>query len=170
LCTIAQTLPTIPGRSYVVSFWWESVDFGFGTVPNEFKVVWNGITQLDQLNSGAFGWTNQRFLLTATSSSTTLLFGFSDDNAFLVLDDVSVTQAQVPVLQAPTKTAGNIHLSWSAMTGMNYQALYKTNLVTQPNWINLGGVLNAAGSTVSLTDTNATANSPQRFYRVQLLP
>ncbi len=170
LCTISQTLPTIPGRSYVVSFWWESVDFGYGTVPNEFKVVWNGITQLDQHNSGVFGWTNQRLLLTATSSSTTLLFGISDDNAFLVLDDVSVTQARVPVLQAPTKTAGTINLSWSAMTGMNYQVQYKTNLVTQPNWINLGGVLNATGNTVSLTDPNAAANSPQRFYRVQLLP
>ena len=170
MCTISQTLPTIPGRSYVVSFWWESVDFGYGTVPNEFKVVWNGITQLDQFNSGVFGWTNQRFLLNATSSSTTLQFAFFNDNAFLVLDDVSVTQAPVPMLRTPTKTAGSINLTWSALAGLNYQLQYKTNLVTQPNWINLGGVLNAAGSTVSLTDTNAAANSPQRFYRVQLLP
>jgi len=56
------------------------------------------------------------------------------------------------------------------MAGLNYQVQYTTNLVAQPDWINLGGVVNATGSTVSLTDTNAIANSPQRFYRIQLLP
>jgi subtilase family serine protease len=170
LCTISQTVPTVAGNSYLISFWWESVDFGFGTVPNEFQVVWNGITQLDQVNSGVFGWTNLRYLLTATSSSTTLLFGFADDNAFLVLDDVSVIPAQLPMLQTPVKTANSVNLNWSAVAGLNYQLQYKTNLVTQPNWINLGGVTNATGSIISLTDTNAIANSPQRFYRVQMSP
>ncbi|MGA3143512.1 MAG: protease pro-enzyme activation domain-containing protein [Verrucomicrobiota bacterium] len=171
LCTISQTLPTVAGRPYLLSFWWESVNyFGNGTVPNEFEVVWNGITQLDQIDSGAFGWTNQIFILTATGPSTTLLFGFADDNSYLVLDDVSVTQAPAPALQTPTKTADSINLNWSAMAGLNYQVQYTTNLVAQPDWINLGGVVNATGSTVSLTDTNAIANSPQRFYRIQLLP
>ena len=170
LCTISQTLPTVPGNSYLISLWWTSVDFGLGTVPDEFKVVWNGMTLLDQINTGAFDWTNQRYIVPATSSSTTLSLGFADDNALLALDDVSVLPAPVPVLQAPVKTANSINLNWSAVAGLNYQLQYKTNLVTQPNWINLGGLINATGGIISLTDTNAIVNSPSRFYRVQMSP
>ncbi len=169
-CTISQTVPTIAGHTYLFSFWWESVDFGFGTVPNELKVIWNGTTLLDQVNSGVFGMTNQRYLVTATGSSTTFSFGAYDDLAFLAFDDVSVTLPPMPVLQAPTTTAGDVTLNWSSLTGLNYQVQYKTNLVTQPNWINLGGTVNATGTNASMIDANAFANSPQRFYRVQLVP
>ncbi len=169
LCTISQSLPTAPGQIYVLSYWWESVDFGYGTVPNELKVVWNGITQLDQVNAGVVGWTNQRFNLTATGTSTTLLFGCADDNAFLALDDVSVVAAPKPILARPTFGSGNVNLSWSAMAGLNYQLQYKTNLL-QANWINLGGVTNAAGTSINWSDTNAFVNSPRRFYRIQMSP
>ncbi len=169
LCTISQTLPTAPGQIYVLSYWWESVDFGYGTVPNELKVVWNGVTQLDQVNAGVVGWTNQRFNLTATGTSTTILFGCADDNAFLALDDISVVAVPPPLLYPPGVMGGAVNLSWSSTAGLNYQVQYKTNL-TQPNWSNLGGLTNAAGNSVSFSDTNGVANSPQRFYRVQMSP
>jgi hypothetical protein len=169
LCTLSQTVTTVPGQIYVLSYWWESVDLGFGTVPNELKVIWNGTTLLDQVNVGVVGWTNRRFNVTATGTSTTLTFQSYDDNAFLVLDDVSVVTAPSPVLSKPTVTAGTLNLNWSTMTGLNYQVQYKTNL-TQPSWINLGSLTNAAGSAISFSDSNAVKNVPRRFYRIQMSP
>jgi hypothetical protein len=50
-----------------------------------------------------------------------------------------------------------------------YQVQYKTNLV-QTNWINLGKPLIATNGNLTVSDTNAIRSSPQRFYRVQVLP
>lgn len=166
LCTISQTLPTVAGQEYLISYWWESVDFGYGTVPNELKVTWNGTTQLDQYNAGVVGWTNQRLLVTATGVSSTLSFGLSDDYAFLVLDDISVSPVSAPVFHEPTLSGGNINLSWNTTAGVKYLVQYRTNL-TQGVWSNLTDQITATNTMT--TTSNLIGTDPQRFYRVQMI-
>jgi hypothetical protein len=55
------------------------------------------------------------------------------------------------------------------MAGLVYQVQYETNLL-QTNWINLGKPLIATNGNLTISDTNAISSSPQRFYRLIVLP
>jgi Pro-kumamolisin, activation domain/Bacterial Ig-like domain (group 3) len=92
---LSQTLPTVAGQKYLLSLWMDSPD---GETPNEFSVSWNGGTIFDQTNLSKLGWTNLQFLVTATGGSTVLQIGGRDDNAWLGLDDVSVTPVLAPTI------------------------------------------------------------------------
>jgi len=121
------------------------------------------------VNSGATGWVNHQYFAAATASGTALQFGFRDDPGYLGFDDVSVTPVPPPAFQGATLAGGNVSLSWSSQAGLVFQVQYTTNLVA-PNWISLGGNITATGNPLSVTDTNAVAGSPQRFYRLLMLP
>jgi subtilase family serine protease len=169
LAYLSQSIPTFAGQSYLLSLWMDSPKISGTTTPNEFSVSWNGGTIFDQTNVGKIGWTNLQFIVTATSSSTVLQFGFRDDPYYLGLDDISVTPIPVPAFRATTKTSNAFNLTWGAMAGLIYQVQYKTNLL-QTNWINLGKPLVATNSNLTVSDTNAINSSPQRFYRLMVLP
>ncbi len=77
-----------------------------------------------------------------------------------------VLNPPAPVFQSVTKTNGNVTLTWSTVSGGDYQLQYKTNLM-QVNWNNLGFVIGATNSTIVASDV-APPNA-QRFYRVLLL-
>lgn len=86
--TLSQTLSTVNGAQYTVSFWLGSV----GDNPSDFSVSWDG-TQLLSLtnpNTGA-NWTQFTFQVTGTGSDT-LQFAFRDDPAWMALDNISVTE------------------------------------------------------------------------------
>jgi hypothetical protein len=85
----------------------------------------------------------------------------------LGLDDITVTPVDTG-FKSTVRSAGNFQLAWNASTGLVYQVQYKTNL-TQTNWLNLGGAITAKTNTLSVTDTNALKNSPQRYYRYQVV-
>jgi hypothetical protein len=87
---ITQVLPTTPGGSYALDFWLMNQ----GSTPNQFLVSWDG-SQIDGFtDSAAFGWTEYSYPgLTASSSSTSLEFGFYDVPSWLNLDDISVQAA-----------------------------------------------------------------------------
>ena len=162
---LSQTLATVPGQSYLLSFWVEN----FASTNDEFSVAWNGSTLYDQTNLPAFGWANYVFAVTATNTSMVLQFGFRNDPTYFGLDDISVTPISPPVFKTAQKAINTFNLTWSAVTGLAYQAQYTTNLL-QTNWINLGGPLVATNGTVTLSDPNASSSSPCRFYRVVELP
>jgi hypothetical protein len=164
---LSQPLPTLPGQPYLLSFWLENADLGFGTIPNEFLVSWNGTTISSQYDTPAFDWTYFKFVVVATTNSTVLQFGFRNDTALFGLDDVSVTPVPRPAFQSVTRTNNNIGLTWSTVSGLVYQVQYTASL-TPTNWSNLGGTMTAAGSTLSAS--NAIGTATQRFYRVLLLP
>jgi hypothetical protein len=73
-----------------------------------------------------------------------------------------------PVLGPVTRIPGGIDLTWPTYPGASYQLQYKTNLLLQPNWVNLGGVLTAISNSMTVPDIIGT--DPQRFYRLALLP
>jgi len=89
--TLSQTLTTVAGAQYSISFWFASV----GDNPSDFSVLWDGtpLLSLTNPNTGA-NWTQYTFDATGTGSDT-LTFSFRDDPAYMALDNVSV-QETVP--------------------------------------------------------------------------
>jgi hypothetical protein len=165
---LSQILPTQAGKHYLLSFWLENVDvFGFGTIPNEFLVSWNGTTISTQFNSPAFDWTYYQFVVVASTNNTVLQFAFRNDNAAFGLDDVSVIPLPKPEFLSVTRTNNTVALTWSTMSGLVYQ-VQSTASMTPTNWSNLGGTLTANGSKMSAS--NAIGTATQKFYRALLVP
>ena len=152
----------------MLSFWRENADLGFGTIPNEFLVSWNGTTISSQFNQPAYDWTYFQFVVVATTNSTVLQFGFRNNGLSLFgLDDVSVTSIPKPEFLSVTRTTNTMGLTWSTMSGLVYQVQSSARM-NPTNWSNVGGTLTAAGSTLSASNVFGVAT--QRFYRVLLVP
>ncbi|MDP3072134.1 MAG: VPDSG-CTERM sorting domain-containing protein [Opitutaceae bacterium] len=103
---LSQTLTTSIGESYTLSFWlFHPVSPAqFGQTPNGFNVSWNGSTlsSFTLTDAGPFAYTNFTVSgLVATSTSTTLQFGFSHRPNYWVLDDVSVTAGPLNATGVP---------------------------------------------------------------------
>jgi subtilase family serine protease len=172
LAYLGQTLETVPGQPYLLSFWVANpgkaaAADGKSIAPNDFLVAWNGSTLFNQTNMAVFSYTNMQFVVWAANSSATLEFGARNDNDYFGLDDVSVTPIPPPVFQSAATAGGAIALTWGAMTGASYQLQYTTNL-TPINWINLGTPITASNGVIAAFDTQPTDR--QRFYRVVLAP
>jgi hypothetical protein len=163
---LSQNLVTTPGRTYLLSCWLVNPK---GGTANQFLAQWNGATIFNQTNLTITTWTNLQFLVTATGTSTALQFGFQNDPNYFGFDDVSVTPVVPITFKSTVKAANNFQLVWNTTTGIVYQVQYKTNLL-QTNWLNLGGASTAKTNTLTMTDTNALLSSPQRFYRLSVLP
>jgi subtilase family serine protease len=106
LAYLSQPLPTRAGQLYLLSFWLENPA---GATPNEFLVQWNTNSAsqnviFNQMNMGAFGYSNLQFVVYASTNITTLQFGARNDNDFFVLDSVSVMPVPAPTFQAPAGT------------------------------------------------------------------
>jgi len=139
LSYLSQTLNTVPGKIYSLSFWLENPAAG---TPNEFNAAWNGTNVVDLVNLGATAWTQYQYFVYATSASTVLQFGFRNDPNYFGFDDVSVTPVAGPSLQNATRSGNNINLAWATQSNLVYQVQYSTNLVSG-SWINLGGTITA---------------------------
>jgi hypothetical protein len=170
LGSLSQTLQTVATQSYLLSLWLNNPG-KFGNTQNEFSVSWNGNTLFDQSNMPSTGgWTNLQFIVTATSNSTVLQFGERDDPWYLGLDDVSLEPIPAVAFQTTTVAATNniLKFTWNAMTGLVYQVQFKTNLL-QSNWVVLKSIT-ATNTAITFVDTNPITGSPQKFYRLLLLP
>jgi subtilase family serine protease len=166
MASITQTLPTMAGRLYLLSFWLTSIA-NTGTTPSGLVVGWNGATLLNQTNLGAFGWTNLQFLVPAAAASTTLQFSARDDTGGLGLDDVTLQTVPAPSIQSVTQSAGAINLTWNSLPGLVYQVQTAGGL-SPAGWSNWGSTITATNTTVQASDNLASAT--QRFYRLVLLP
>jgi hypothetical protein len=170
---LSQSLATVAGAKYLLSFWLVNSY----VLPGEFSVSWNGITLFDtgfQSNFASTGWTNIQLLASAATNNTVLGFAFQDYFGYLLLDEVSVIALQPA---APPSIAG-ISLSGTNLTingrngisGTTCYLLMSTN-VTLPldQWSPVAtNVLNASGS-FTITATNAVnLNVPQCFYILQM--
>lgn len=96
---LSQTLTTVPGMTYNLSYWLANNDH---CCPNEFQVSWNGSVIADATcatSTSCFGFPYHQFTdsdLLATGSSTVLQFGARQDPDFFSLDDVSVEPTPEP--------------------------------------------------------------------------
>jgi len=166
LGSLSQTLPTHAGQSYRLSVWVRNVLNSVGLFPNEFQIQWEGNTIFDQANFPFGAWSNLQFTVTATTSGSSLQFGFRDDPYFLGLDDITVKPIAVTNLSAvvsnPSKPV--IRFKFNATPGTLYQVQYKTNLA-QSEWINWSKPRTVDSDSFLLLETNALPDS-QRFYRL----
>jgi Pro-kumamolisin, activation domain len=168
-----QTVQMFANQPYLLSLWLNCpVAPGNGlNIPNEFSVSWNGTTLFDQTDiPPTSGWTNLQFIVTAGNGAGVLEIGERDDPWYLGLDDVRLTPIPAAVFQPTTvtETNQNLKFEWNALTGLVYQVQFKTNLL-QTNWTFLQSIT-ATNTPVSFVDTNPISGSPQRFYRLLLLP
>ncbi len=161
---LSQTLPTIAGQQYLLSFWLANPAIG---TPNEFQVIWNGTTLFDQADLGQFGWTNLQYVVTTDTESTTLQFGFRNDLAAFALDDISIQAVPAPFFESVQTTSDGIVLTWSAVPGVTYQVQCAADLNTAL-WTNLGAAITATSGTLTASDNSTPL--PQRFYRIVETP
>jgi Pro-kumamolisin, activation domain/Viral BACON domain len=167
LAYLSQTLPTLPGQSYLLSFWLNNI---YGATPNQFLVNWNTNsastnTIFDQTDVPELdNWTNMLFVVTASGTNTVLQFGLENDNYYFGLDDIALLPIPTPTFRAVALTNNAIQFTWNSLAGLIYQVQYTTNL-DQPDWINLDSPLTATGYTS--TATNSLGSDTRRFYRIQ---
>ncbi len=90
---IDQTLASVAGGSYTLSFWLQN---GSSGGPNRFEVYWDGSLLYGGSVMAAQAWTQQSYNVTASTTSTLLKFGFRHSPSFFYLDDVSVEASAVP--------------------------------------------------------------------------
>jgi hypothetical protein len=89
---IYQNLATTAGATYFLSF-----DIAYlGGDPNAFALLWDGIFLIDALDVAAFDYGTVSGYVTASSSSTELLFAFYSPPSFWLLDNVSVSAIPEP--------------------------------------------------------------------------
>ena len=95
--SITQTIATIPGQHYELSFW---LDDTAGS-SNDFTVSWNGAPELSLINAPTFGYREYMYDVVATGDSTALTFAGANDIGYWALDDVSVQTAPQGATTAP---------------------------------------------------------------------
>jgi hypothetical protein len=92
---ISQTLTTVPGQLYSVSF----AFMPDGGSPSSFSASFDGVTLYSVTNPPASGYQLRSFYVVGDGSSP-LVFNFRDDPGFLFLDAVSVSEAPEPATLA----------------------------------------------------------------------
>jgi hypothetical protein len=84
--SLSQSLSTVAGQMYTVSFWLGND----GGATSSFSAAFGGDTLLSLSDPSSFGYTLYTYDVTASSGSTLLDFTFRQDPAFFHLDDISV--------------------------------------------------------------------------------
>ena len=160
---LSQTLPTTPGASYLLSFWFDNDPLNFG----DFLLSWNGNTILDTEGVGtvfyATNWMDLQFVVSATGSNTVLQFGIAGDNSIIALDDISVV-AEPPVIANLNLAGTNLVVNGAkGVSGATSYVLMSTNLA-QP----LRQWAPGASGIFRFIATNAVdPNAAQQFYILQ---
>jgi hypothetical protein len=122
-------------------------------------------------SDGVITWTPVAAQVPSTNTFTTVVTDsgsppLSDTNTFTV----TVTGSQPPprpMIESITVSNQVVTLTWTAVPGHTYRLQFKQN-TDDPNWTDIQPDIVASSTTVTATD--ATAPSTQRFYRVYVVP
>lgn len=95
--SLSQSLATMAGSSYTVSFWLANDQTVGLPQTNSFQVFWNGVSVFSLTNQSPFAYTEFTISgLMATGGATNLEFRYVHDSDDWRLDDVSANAAGVP--------------------------------------------------------------------------
>jgi len=161
---LRQTIPTTPGRLYLVSF---SLDNPLVGTPNSFATFWGEVQIMGLTNMAPFTWTNLTYAVAATSGATELRFEFRNDPSAWGLDDISVQPIPAPIVSTASTAEGNLTLNWTTYPGLTYRVEYSEQ-ISPTDWQPLGAAQTADGTPLTVSD--ALNASTQRFYRVVIVP
>ena len=168
LAYLSQSLPTLPGQNYLLSFWLNNISAT--PLDNQLVVNWNTNsvsinTIFNQVNVPEIDvWANYSFVVTAATTNTVLQFGLQNVTTYFGLDDISVQPAPAPTFRTVGATNNLIQFSWNSLAGLNYQVQSSTNLAGG-GWFNLGNPITATNYTT--TAAYSIGTDKQHFYRVQ---
>jgi len=96
--SLSQTIPTVLGGTYLLSFW-ETSD---GFTPNVFQANWGGSPVLGPvIDDPAHDYIHYTYTLVASTASTTVEFLNRNDPGFLGLDDVRIEDQGVNAVPEP---------------------------------------------------------------------
>ena len=119
--TLQQTIATVPGGVYTVSWYLAQDTTPSAEYSNEFSASFGGVSLVSLTAMPAQGYTEYSYTVTATSSSSALDLTFGNGLGEYLVDDISVVQA-VPEPPAWTMMLAGI---------MGCILLWKTGLVTR---------------------------------------
>ncbi len=94
--------------------------------------------------------------------------GQSDLEEFLAGTDPTYSGSVFRVMLLTVLGGGQTGISWNAEPWKSYRVQYK-NQLTDPDWTDLPGIVQAVGPTAGCVDATAP-ESGQRYYRVVLVP
>lgn len=96
--TLTQTLSTVAGRSYVLSFWLSNLGGAPGNIEtvNQFQVLVGGSVLWSPDGKTETPYQQQQLHFTASGDSTVLQFSGRHDETLWLLDDVSVSAVPEP--------------------------------------------------------------------------
>ena len=117
LDVISQSVATLGGAGYNLSFWMKSAD---GEIPGgtEFLVKWDANVILDLKPVPNQGYTEYNFFVTAQpGGGDTLTFGLRNEGYYTQLDDVSLSPS-IPGVPEAGATMGYVTLGLLALWGM----------------------------------------------------
>jgi hypothetical protein len=167
--TLSQTLPTVPGQLYEVSFFLNNPVGGAGPVgggpANQIQVLWGGSNIFSEVNVPILQWTEMASAVFATNTATTLEFVFLNYPDYFGLDDISVTPAAPTAFSSASYTNNSFFFSWNAIPGASYQLQYSTDLVT---WGKAGFPIPATNTIMKAKET-LSHSQKQEYYRLFLI-
>ncbi len=190
--TLSQSIATVPGTAYTVSFWLDNFGDKPGSTPSGQGFAANFAGGSITTNAVLTAYTQYSFTGTATATATTLnLAGFDYVNAgYYMLDDVSVTPQVTPAGPSTWVNTGsgdwNVATNWTPgiPNGIGAEAdflgaITTTSLVTTSQAETLGTVrfnnsniyaLNGTGSLTLQTSTGSALIDVQAGSHIIGLP
>jgi len=119
--TISQTLTTVAGQAYTLTFYYDpgSHAGGLEGMTTKLDVYWSG-TSVDTITGAAVGTWNEYTVtgLTASSVSTALEFTGQAAESYLYLTDISVTPDADPPADPPVPEPASLTLFGGGLLGM----------------------------------------------------
>ena len=113
---ITQTLVTVPGATYNLSFYLANMSNSY---PSQFQVSFNGVVLRNLTDQFAFNYTLFTFShLVATGAATQLQFGFRHNTSVWNIDDIVVTRVVSSVAPAPIPEPTTLLLLGTGLAGV----------------------------------------------------
>jgi hypothetical protein len=165
VATLSQTVPTVLGQPYLISFWLDNQESGNG---QQFSANWNGANFISLTAPPAFTWSNFQFVAVANDTNATLEFAAENDTSYFGLDDVTVIPVPPVTFAGYCPVTNGCQFTWISLAGLNYQVQFATDLALG-DWVDAGD-LTAVTNTLSFVDTNFFGTTAQGFYRLVLEP
>lgn len=116
--TLSETLPTIPGMSYQISWYLAQDSAVVAPFSNEFSASFGGTTLTSLTGVPVQGYTQYSFFATAPTASTVLSFTVGNDLGEFLLDDVVVTTTTIVTVAGPEPGTLLLLLSAASLSGI----------------------------------------------------
>ena len=154
---IDQTLPTVAGTAYDVSFWLENDDT---SSTNRFGASFGSVTLVPEAIQGAFGYTQFTFTSVIPGANADLHFIFYNPPSYFYLDDVCVTPSGGGGSPTPTPSAS------PSCTPIVVTGSIDTGDPTQTDRLFRSGIPQTCAASTVMRDLRRRASAPLRFVHV----